>query len=114
MKTKYTEIFRLRDMLDNAGIKYKYADHSFNGIKGFDYKYEQYQIEVYNPKNPTNRIISVIEGDGSYGRYDNLLEIMGCLTPEEKKHDIVCGWLTAEDVFQRIKNALAEVDNEQG
>lgn len=109
MKTKFTEIFRLRDMLDEAKITYTFRNSSHE-YKEVSYKFEHYQIEVYNPKNPTKRIISVIEGDGSYGNSKNLLEIMGCLTPEEAKDDRVCGWLTAENVFQRIKNALVGVD----
>ena len=45
----------------------------------------------------------MIQGYGTYGGKQNLLEIMGLLTPEESKSDCVCGWLTAEDVFARIK-----------
>lgn len=111
MNTKFTEIFRLRDMLDEAGIKYKYTDHSWKYvINNCDYRRKHYHIEIFHPKNSTKRIISVIEGDGTYGHEVNLLEIMGCLTPEEAKDDCVCGWLTAENVFQRIKNALVGVD----
>ena len=112
METKYTEIFRLRDMLDSAGIEYLYTDESFCLVNT---PYEHYHIEVFNPNNH-KRIISVIEGNGSYGREQNLLEIMGCLTPEEAENGSVAGWLTAEDVFERIKNALSglkEADNER-
>lgn len=28
---------------------------------------------------------------------------MGLLTPEEAEQDSVCGWLTADNVFERIK-----------
>lgn len=38
----------------------------------------------------------------SYGYENGLLEIMGLLTEEESKVDSVAGWLTAEDVFERI------------
>jgi hypothetical protein len=41
--------------------------------------------------------------DDGYGSEDGLLEIMGLLTPEEEGWDEVRGWLTAEDVFSRIK-----------
>lgn len=101
MNTKYTEIFRLRDMLDAADIEYSFYNFSFRNA------YEHYQIEVFNSKNI--RIISVAEGDATFGRKDNLLEIHGCLTPEEEKRDSVAGYLTAENVFERIKKALAEV-----
>lgn len=39
--------------------------------------------------------------DGSYGRHDGLLEMMGLLTEEEAECDSVVGWLTAEQVFER-------------
>ena len=39
----------------------------------------------------------------SYGHEDGLLEIMG-LVDEEEMGDNVEGYLTAEDVFKRIKN----------
>lgn len=42
------------------------------------------------------------EHDGSYGRTDDKLELMGLLTKEESECDEVEGWLTAEDVFNRI------------
>ena len=50
-----------------------------------------------------SRIISVVEGIGSYGREADKLEIMGLLTPEEAERDSVAGWLTADDVFRRIQ-----------
>ena len=40
--------------------------------------------------------------DGSYGNYIGLLEIMGNLVDEVKTMDTVEGWLTAEDVLNRI------------
>lgn len=40
--------------------------------------------------------------DGSYGKFDGLLEIMGDLVDETKTGDTVEGWLTAEDILNRI------------
>lgn len=57
-----------------------------------------------NYPNREKRIISVIEGIGTYGEADDKLEIMGGLTEEEAENDDVAGWLTAENVFERIKN----------
>jgi hypothetical protein len=34
------------------------------------------------------------------------IEIMGLLTPEEQEYDSVVGYLTAEEVFRRIKEAV--------
>lgn len=105
MTTKYTAIFTLRNMLAAAGIKYEFKDRSSKIID-----FENYQIRVYEPKSG-KQIISVIEGRGTYGEEENLLEIMGCLTPEEEKDDRVLGWLTAENVFERIVKRLQEADN---
>ena len=54
--------------------------------------------------NLTDKVCSVIYGGFSYGGVEGFLEIMGLLTPKEKEYDMVVGWLTADDVFERIKN----------
>ena len=51
---------------------------------------------------------SVICNPLSYGHEEGLLEIMGLLTREESEDDDVVGWLTAEDVFKRIKKDWME------
>ena len=62
----------------------------------------------YHITYPNNhfRVCSVIEHDCSYGRKQDLLEIEGLLTKKEmnRKQDDVLGYLTAENVFQRIEN----------
>lgn len=40
--------------------------------------------------------------DGSYGREEGLLEIMGILVDETKTNDTVEGWLTADEILKRI------------
>ena len=87
----YKEIFKLRDMLDNAGIPYICENGFLNGLA------------IAYPSRE-NMVCSTIEHDGSYGRQADKIEIMGLLTDEEGKYDdVVVGWLTAEDVFERIK-----------
>ena len=90
--TKYTEIFKLKRMLDKIDLNYEFVDRS-------TYYFEQYQIMIHDNGK---RIISVIEGDYSYGGDLNKLEIMGLLTDEEKELDSVVGWLSADDVYERI------------
>ena len=48
---------------------------------------------------------SVIEHEFSYGNEKDLLEISGLMTEKEEKEtqDTVLGYLTAENVFERIK-----------
>ena len=88
---KYNEILRLKEMLEKESIPFDFAE--MNG--GY---------QICYPKKGENRICSIIEYDGSYGRTEDLLEIMGLLTDKELENDSVVGYLTAEEVFGRIKN----------
>lgn len=90
MKERYNEILKLKNMLEKAEIPFEFSE-LFGG---------------YHITYPTNkfRICSVIEHDYSYGNEQDLLEIKGLLTKNEKKCDCVLGYLTAENVFQRIQN----------
>ncbi len=102
MKVEFKEIFKLKSMLDTANIEYEFYDRSI--ILGKEIDYLQFQIIVYKDNTKKQRLISVIEGKYTYGGDEDKLEIMGCLTEEESKHDSVVGWLTAEEVFDRIKS----------
>lgn len=91
MKERYNEILRLKGMLEKEKIPFEFSK-VFGG----------YHI-VYSKNHFTE--CSVIEHDFSYGREEDLLEIQGLLTKKEYKEtqDTVIGYLTAENVFQRIK-----------
>lgn len=114
------EIEKLHKMLTDAGIEHEWSDRTPEGwdtmVKRYPDVFESnevwgWQIIVY--KENGDRLISAIEGRGTYGyaTEDNffgpsdLIEIMGCLTPDEKKDGSVLGWLTAEEVFRRIMEA---------
>jgi len=99
MKVDYKEIFKLKVMLDKANIPYEFYDRS---IFLPEYEHVDYQIVVYK-KNSDERLISVVQGFATYGNEKDLLEIMGCLTKKEYEVDTVLGWLTAKEVFKRIK-----------
>ena len=60
---------------------------------------------IVQPEDGGKCICSVIEHDFSYGREKDLLEIQGLMNKEEleETQDTVLGYLTAENVFQRIK-----------
>jgi hypothetical protein len=76
-----------------------------------------YQIVVYKPNThgrDVDRLISVIEGRYTYGEEKDLLEIQGCLTKREQKEDSVKGWLSAGDVFKRIKRNYYKEELWQG
>ena len=92
----YTEILKLKSMLENANIPFE-----------FDNLYDGYHLcypRDNKSKDDTGRVCSVIQHFGSYGHSENLLEIMGLLTEEESQNDEVVGWLSAEEVFDRINN----------
>lgn len=86
---RYREILRLDAMLTEKQIPHtcqKFMD-------GWQVTY---------PQNGKKRVMDAIEHFGSYGNEQDKLEIMGLLTPEEKKNDTVLGYLSAEEVFSRI------------
>lgn len=88
-KAKYHEILVLEVMLYQAKIPHTFEPH----MGGWHIQYPDAE----------KCVCSAIEHNGSYGRYEDLIEIMGLLTEEEKMYDNVCGHLTAENVFERIK-----------
>lgn len=90
VRSCYNEILLLKKRLDDANIPYYFQEY-MNG---------------YRLAYPDNNSVkcSVIEHDGSYGRHEDLLEIMGLLTEDEEKDDSVLGYLTSADVFNRIQN----------
>lgn len=117
MSKKYKEIFKLKKMLEDAGIPF-----SWNEGWGYDEDklkelqkvapdlMEHYQI-CYPVFDPEHRWISVIEGFGTFGAEKDKLEIMGGFTPWERYEygdEPVMGGLTARNVYQRIKNHWEE------
>lgn len=89
VRERYKEIYKLRNMLDNAQIPYIFENSLFNGCA------------IAYP-NRHNLVCSVIEHDLSYGSEIDKIEIMGLLTDEEKKYGFVVGYLSADEVFSRI------------
>lgn len=81
-----------------------------------DIPYEKSRVfggkQLQYPCKGSDRVCSVILHNGSYGRKQGLLEIMGLLTDEELEHDDVAGYLTADDVFGRIKKHWDEKGGE--
>ena len=91
---KYTEIFKLAGMLAKAEIPFEFEQM----LGGYSISY------CKNEKC----ICDIVEHRGSYGNTQNKLEIMGLLTVEESQHDSVVGFLTAKNVFNRIKKHWEE------
>ena len=114
---KYKEIFKLKKMLEDAGIPFSWKEgwgYDKEKLKelqkvapGF---MEHYQI-CYPVSDSEHRWISVIEGFGTFGAEQDRLEIMGGFTPWERYeygNEPVIGELTAHNVYQRIKNHWEE------
>lgn len=70
---KYNEIFRLKEMLENAKIPFDFLNRG----RGH---YESWQICYPCTYGNGECVCSVIEGLGTYGESQDLLEIMGLLT----------------------------------
>ena len=122
--SKYKEIFKLKEMLEKAEIPYIFFDrfeenrklmknneylNEYLKDKGYyhillfdDFREVMERYNTYKVFDNEKIIISIVQGYGTYGEEDDLLEIMGLLTEEEEKIDDVTGYLTAEDVFNRI------------
>ena len=95
----YQEIWKLQEMLENAEILYE-----------FEPLFDGWHI-LYPDSVKTE--CSVIEHLFSYGHGSDSLEIMGLLTPAEKKYDSACGFLSAKDVFDRIQSHYQQNFEEQ-
>lgn len=95
-KAEYHEILVLEVKLYEAKIPHTFQPH----MVGWRISYP----------NDEKTICSAIEHNGSYGREDDKIEIMGLLTDEESQYDSVIGHLTAEEVFNRIKKHYDETN----
>lgn len=89
------EIERLVKMLENNNIPFELTDDVMDNSNN----------QVWYP-NYSKNICDVICHEYSYGGRDGYLEIMG-LTQNE---DDVEGWLTAEEVFNRIYKDYFDVE----
>lgn len=96
--TKITAIFELKEKLEAAKIPFEFVDWKtlFPQMPDYNDYFEKYQI-CYPMRTGDYKSFSVIEGFGSYGREQDLLEIMDF-------NGDVTGFLTAEQVFNLIKN----------
>lgn len=89
---KYNEIFKLKSMLEENQIPFEWIVH--NDLRN--------GYQICYPEKDGKCECSVIEHSFSYGNEKDLLEIQGLLTAEEEDCDSVVGFLSADDVFQRI------------
>ena len=94
----FKEIVKLHELLEEANIP-----HTFVPFMG-GYMLRYFGKNEFSEENATGIakgvVCSVIEHMGSYGHEKDLLEIQGL--HKENETGSVIGYLTAEDVFERI------------
>lgn len=107
---KYSEIFKLHDMLTKADI-----DHDFLTRKiGLTYIYQilypnKESWDLMLPGEGARYLTcSIIEGPDTRGGDKNLLEVFGLIHGDDPDFDDLCGYLTAENVFNEIVKADEE------
>ena len=100
-----TQMEKLENMLNLSNIPFEITEHWSN------------TEQIWYPSRENCICDLVCFGDtilgGSYGHEKGLLEIMGLVDEEEVGDDSVEGWLTAEEVFDRIwDDYFGECDEE--
>lgn len=102
-----TELNKLEDYLKERGIKYERrdVDDDFD-VTGHIIRCEIHQIIV--PKDGLKREWDAICHRGSYGAEEGLLEIYGRIV--RRCGDSAEGYLTAEDVIERIEEVYGKED----
>ena len=109
-KEKYSEIFKLDKMLTDAKIQHDFIDKSATYMRYCHIYYPSREdwsmVTQWNERHISlETCCSVIEGEHTLGHEEDKLEIMGLMTPQEMSKDSIAGYLTAENVFERIKKA---------
>lgn len=95
LNPKYQEILKLHAMLLDEDIPHD-IERALDGWR------------ISYPWVGKDRVLSAVEFKRTYGAEQDLIEIMGLLTPGEYLMDSVKGYLTAENVFDRIKRHYEE------
>ena len=91
-----SELDKLEQYLKEHKINYKRFDQELD-----KYGFDIHKVVISDDKD--EYLWDAICHRGSYGYEKGLLEIYGTLVNEEKDGDSVVGWLTAEDVIERIE-----------
>lgn len=97
-----TEFNKLEAYLKEKGAFYNREDNPgfFLGLERFG---EHHQIIVFSDEEKKKRLWDAIISNGSFGRTEGLLEVMGRAVVRKSDGDSVCGHLTAQDVIDRLE-----------
>ena len=99
-RQRYAEIFKLAEELAERDVEFELKVVAMDGLK---------KCYLYYPDR-FRRIALIVQGTGTHGNEDGLLQIDGLMYPEEeeKSEDGTLGWLTAGNVLERILKKEAE------
>jgi len=103
-----TELNKLEEYLKARGMRYERFDNNDETVgarDGIIYKFDLHQIIV--PDSGSEAKWDAICQRGSYGAEEGLLEIYGVIVPESAG-DSVEGFLTAQDVIERIEQVYGK------
>lgn len=102
-KTPQEEMNKLEEYLKAHNYNYVKEDQDeILNHRGFVLKSERHKVIVNDDEG--NFLWDAISHYGSYGYEKGLLEIYGSIVTEEDC-DTVVGWLTAQDVINRLEKA---------
>ena len=106
-----SELDKLEEYLIKKG--YKYVRTDYNPFYCPWSRLDHHQIIVFDDAG--ERRWDAVCHTGSYGYEDGLLEIYGDIVWADIDGDSVAGWLTAQDVINRIEHGSegARMDGEQ-
>ena len=102
------ELDKLEEYLKEHNIPYEREDHEF------DLNFNRHQIMIPGFGRPYEYEWDAICHRGSYGYEQGLLEIYGNLVDVETDGDSVVGWLTAQDVIDRIERKKNDQEGKSG
>lgn len=107
-----SELDKLEEYLKAHGCEYdRYDNDTIWDDAGHVISLDRHQIVVYHG---SYRSWDAICQEGSYGYKEGLLEIYGDIVWADIDGDSVAGWLTAQDVINRIEHGRegARMDGE--
>lgn len=102
-KERFHELNKLTDWLTHQAPCYNWRVERTDKVQveWTDIDIGDHIVIVYT-QDTDERLFDAICRYGSYGYHNGLLEIMGTIVDEDSDGDTVVGYLTADDVIDRI------------
>lgn len=97
-KSKFTEIFKLKEMLQDEDIPFRFEHEG-----EINTPEEHYLIIISSEKKDKRILCDACQASHSIGHQMDLIEICGGLTAEESNQGPFLGYISAADAFKRFK-----------